>query len=92
MGANYNFEKIGLTVGAGFKWQAGFPVSSGNFVGRVKPFHDMDVNLSWTPTFLKQFNATFSMQNIYNNKFQYFIGSPTIGSRALLRLSYAFEG
>lgn len=87
-GFNYNISKIGLNVGARFQWMASFPVNSGNFTGRVKPHHDIDLDLSWTPTFHDKFTATLSVQNIYNNKHQYFIGSPVIGSMAMLRLGY----
>jgi len=87
-GVSYLIKKIGLNVGARFQWMAGFPVNSGNFTGRVTPYHDVDLDLSWTPTFHENLNATLSIQNIYNNKHQFFIGSPVIGSMALLRLSY----
>ncbi len=87
-GVNYLIKKIGLNVGARFQWMAGFPVNSGNFTGRVEPYHDIDLDLSWTPPFHDKLNATLSVQNIYNNKHQFFIGSPVIGSMALLRLSY----
>ncbi len=87
-GFNYNISKIGLNVGARLQWMAGFPVNSGNYTGRVKAHHDIDLDLSWTPTFHDKFNATISVQNIYNNKHQYFIGSPVIGSMAMLRLGY----
>jgi iron complex outermembrane receptor protein len=87
-GVYYNFEKIGLNVGARFQWISGFPVSSGNFVGRVKNYHDVDVDLSWSPTFMPQLNATLSVQNVYQNRHQFFIGSPVVGSMALMRVAY----
>jgi len=88
LGVNYTIEKIGLSLGSNFSWQAGFPVNSGNFVGRVNPHHEMDVDVSWTPNFLPAFNATMSVSNIYNNVHQYFVGAPEIGLMALMRLSY----
>jgi outer membrane receptor for ferrienterochelin and colicins len=85
---NYRFEKWGLNVGARVQWMSGYPVSTGNFVGRVHAYHDVDVDVSWSPSFLPEVNATLSIQNVYNNRHQFFIGSPVIGSMALLRLSY----
>lgn len=90
-GFNYNISSIGLNVGARFQWMAGFPVNSGNYTGRINPHHDIDLDLSWTPTFHENFNATLSVQNIYNRKHQYFIGSPVIGAMAMLRLSYKIK-
>ncbi|MCO5249354.1 MAG: TonB-dependent receptor [Chitinophagales bacterium] len=87
-GASYHIKKIGLNVGARFRWMAGFPVNSGNFTGHVSAFHDMDLDISWTPTFFDKLNATLSVQNLYNNKHQYFVGSPVIGTMAMLRLGY----
>jgi outer membrane receptor for ferrienterochelin and colicins len=88
IGVNYFIKSIGLNVGTKFQWMAGFPVNSGNFTGRVTPYHDMDLDISWTPTFHKKFNATLSIQNLYKNEHQFFIGSPVIGTMAMLRLSY----
>lgn len=87
-GVSYNISKIGLNVGAKFQWMASFPVNSGNFTGRVTPYHDIDLDISWTPKFHENLNATLSVQNIYNNKHQFFIGSPVIGTMALMRVSY----
>ena len=88
LGINYTLEKLGLSLGSNFSWQAGFPVNSGNFVGRVAPHHEMDVDVSWTPNFMPAFNATMSVSNIYNRKHQYFVGAPEIGMMALMRFSY----
>ncbi|MEZ5002205.1 MAG: TonB-dependent receptor [Chitinophagales bacterium] len=88
IGGGYNFEKIGLNVGARFNWQAGFPVNSGNFVGHVPAYHEMDVDLSWTPPTYDKVNITLSVSNIYNNVHQHFIGSPEIGMLSVLKASY----
>jgi iron complex outermembrane receptor protein len=87
-GVNYYFKKAKLNIGARFQWMAGFPVSSGNYIGRVSPYNDVDLDISWSPSFISGMNATLSIQNIYNNKHQFFIGSPVIGSMAMLRLAY----
>lgn len=87
-GADYTQEKWGVTMGAQFRWQAGFPANSGIYIGRVAPRHELDVNISWTPQFYKQINVTFSVQNLYNNVTQYFIGTPQIGRMSMLRFTH----
>jgi len=88
-GVNYNAEKIGFNIGLRFKWSAGFPVLSGNFIGRVKPTHDMDLDVSYTPKFMKDhFNMTVSISNLYNRKQQYFIGAPVMGLMGVCKLTY----
>ena len=88
-GLNYNAEKVGLNVGLRFKWSAGFPVLSGNFIGRVQPTHDMDLDVSYTPKFMKDhFNMTVTISNLYNRKQQYFVGAPVIGLMGVCKLTY----
>lgn len=88
VGGNYFIEKLGLNIGARFNWQAGFPVNTGNFAGRVKSYHDIDLDVAWTPPFKENVKLALSVQNIYNNEQQFFIGSPFIGSMYMLRLGY----
>lgn len=88
-GFNYNIKQIGLNVGTGFRWQSAFPANSGVFVGEVDSFHDMDLNLSWTPNFHDNLSFTLSVSNLYNNRHQFFVGSPEIGTSGMFRISYA---
>lgn len=89
VGINYFAEKIGLNVGVRFNWSAGYPVLSGNFVGRVNPTNDMDLDISYTPTFLNNhFNVTLSLTNLYNRKQQYFVGAPVMGLMGITKFTY----
>ena len=89
VGVNYFAEKIGLNVGVKFNWSAGYPVLSGNFIGRVKPTHDMDLDISYTPKFLKDhYNITVSISNLYNRKQQYFVGAPYMGLMGNMKMTY----
>lgn len=88
-GVNYTAEKIGLNVGVKFKWSAGFPVLSGNFIGRQAATHDMDLDISYTPKFMKDhYNITVSLTNLYNRKQQYFIGAPVMGLMGICKMTY----
>lgn len=91
VGVNYFAEKIGLNVGVRFNWSAGYPVLSGNFVGRVKPTNDMDLDVSYTPKFKganDHYNFTLTVSNLYNRKQQYFTGSPVIGLLGNMKFTY----
>mgnify|MGYP005666841245 CR=1 FL=1 len=88
VGANYFIEKIGLNIGTRFNWQSSFPVNSGNFKGTVNAYHEMDLDLSWTPPSFESVNVTLSISNLYNNVQQHFIGSPQIGMMSMVRASY----
>ncbi len=89
VGVNYYHEKIGLNVGVRFNWSAGYPVLSGNFVGHVRPTHDMDLDISYTPRFWNNhYNVTLSLSNLYNRKQQYFTGSPVMGMMGICKMTY----
>ncbi len=89
VGVNYFMEKIGLNIGMKFNWSSGYPVLSGNFIGRVAPTHDMDLDISYTPKFMKDhLNVSLSFNNLYNRKQQYFVGSPTIGLMSVCKMTY----
>ncbi|HNB39845.1 MAG TPA: TonB-dependent receptor, partial [Chitinophagales bacterium] len=91
VGLNYNIEKVGLNFGVRFQYNSGFPVNSGNFIGYQKATHDMDLDISYTPKFLKdKFNIAVSIQNLYSHKQQRLIGSPIIGTTGVMKLSYTF--
>ena len=89
VGLNYFAEKIGLNVGVKFNWSAGYPVLSGNFIGHQKSTNDMDLDISYTPKFLKDhLNMTVTLSNLYNRKQQYFVGSPVIGMMGICKMTY----
>ena len=89
VGVNYTAEKIGLNVGVKFKWAAGYPVLSGNFIGHQVATHDMDLDISYTPKFMKDhYNVTISLSNLYNRKQQYFVGAPVIGLMGVCKMTY----
>lgn len=89
VGLNYAAEKIGLNVGVRFNWSAGYPVLSGNFIGHQPATNDMDLDISYTPKFLKDhLNMTVTLSNIYNRKQQYFVGSPVIGMMGICKMTY----
>lgn len=89
VGLNYFADKIGLNVGVRFNWSAGYPVLSGNFIGRVNPTHDMDLDISYTPRFWNNhYNVTLSLTNLYNRKQQYFVGSPVMGMMGVCKMTY----
>ncbi len=89
VGVNYFVEKIGLNIGIKFNWSAGYPVLSGNFIGRVNPTHDMDFDISYTPKFMKDhYNVTVSLSNLYNRQQQYFVGAPVIGLMGICKMTY----
>ena len=77
-----------LDFGLTHRWQAGFPVNSGVYVGDLPEFRTTDINIGYQ--ILPTSRIDFSMQNIRDNKHQQFIGAPEIGRLALIRVSHTF--
>ncbi|HRK27663.1 MAG TPA: TonB-dependent receptor [Chitinophagales bacterium] len=89
LGANYALPKTGLTLGAQFRWQDGFPANSGAYIGRVNPRTDIDANVQWNPSFYPKLDLTLSLQNIGNNTNPFFVGTPNIGRFGMLRVAHS---
>lgn len=88
--AAYSLEKIGLSLGLRFRWQAGFPANSGVYVGDVPSLHQMDFNADYALPFSKQTHISLTVQNLYDNKIREFVGVPTMGRLTLARISHTF--
>ncbi len=86
--ADHGIGNTGINLGLRFRWNDGFPANSGTFVGYVDPRHEIDVNVAWRPPFHEALLLNLSMQNVYNNATQFFVGTPQIGRTTMLRLSY----
>ena len=89
LGADYALPKTGLTFGAQFRWQDGFPANSGAYVGRVNARSDLDLNIAWTPAFYPRLDMALTVQNVYNNTNPFFVGTPNIGRFSMLRLTHS---
>ena len=76
--------KVGLT----HRWQAGFPVNSGVYVGDLPEFRTTDLSVGYQ--ILPTSRIDLSVQNIGDNKHQQFIGAPEMGRLMLLRVSHNF--
>ena len=76
--------KVGLT----HRWQAGFPVNSGVYVGDLPEFRTTDLSVGYQ--ILPTSRIDLSVQNIGDNKHQQFIGAPEMGRLMLLRVSHTF--
>ena len=75
-------------VGLTHRWQAGFPVNSGVYVGNLPEFRTTDLSVSYQ--ILPTSRIDLSMQNIADEKHQQFIGAPEMGRLMLMRISHTF--
>lgn len=86
----YSFKKAGVDLGGRVRWQDGFPVNSGVYVGNVEPIWTVDANVMYSFWFAKTFKIGVNASNLLNNKKAQFVGTPQIGRLVLGRIQYSF--
>lgn len=73
------------------RYQDGFPVASGPYVGRVDRFFLLDVGAGYDFHRLAPgLRLDVLVQNVLNDKRREFIGAPQIGRMAMARMTYSF--
>lgn len=82
----------GIEVGARMRATAGFPMNSGVYVGRIDRYVVFDANAAYEVPAWEGFIASLSVNNIFDDKHQEFIGAPEMGAIAMLQLTYRIGG
>lgn len=85
------FGKTGFGGGINWRWQDAFPANSALYVGMVNAANLVDVTLSYRPTFSENTLFSLNLNNIFNNEFQRFPGTPFIGFYALGKIQHTFK-
>lgn len=91
-GANVQYLNTNLGLGAGVRMNfvAGFPVNSGVYVGKVDSYYTIDLNVGYDIPFGPSPRLSLTVQNLLNNEYQPFIGTPYIGRLSMIRLTQTF--
>lgn len=89
--ADYKLEKVGLDVGLRYRWQKGFDAISGVYAGRVEDISMLDLTLGYALPFSKHTQLSLSMQNVFNNQQQMFVGAPRLGRFTLFQIAHTFS-
>lgn len=85
------FGKTGFGGGINWRWQDAFPANSALYVGNVNAANLVDITLSYRPTFSENTLLSLNLNNIFNNEFQRFPGTPFIGFYALGKIQHTFK-
>ncbi len=91
-GVNVQYINANLGMGAGVRmnYVAGFPVNSGVYIGEVESYSTIDINVGYDIPFGPSPRLSLTVQNVLNNMYQPFIGTPEIGRLSLVRLTQTF--
>ncbi len=90
VGARFQDQSRGVTVGARGRFSDGFIMNSGVYVGEVDEYAVADANVTYDLTAIPGASVTLSVNNIFDNVHQEFVGAPSLGRLAMLRLTYDF--
>lgn len=89
LSANYRADD-GYTLGVQARWNGGFEMNSGVYIGQINPYWLVDLQTSYKLPFMAGVTAFLSVENIVDHKVSQFIGAAPIGRLITGRLTYNF--
>ncbi|MFW6089151.1 MAG: TonB-dependent receptor domain-containing protein [Gemmatimonadota bacterium] len=84
--ARYRDGAAGLSGALRARFVDSFPVASGVYTGEVESYTVFDLNLGYEIPATDGLRAQLDVQNVFDEGYQSFPGTPTIGRFAMLRL------
>ena len=89
-GLTIDDQSVGYNAGLRMRFNAGFPMNSGVYLGEVDAYQVIDASLGYRLPFQPGAHVSLSANNILNNMHREFVGAPEIGRMLLLRVRYDF--
>ncbi len=90
IGLRYDDRASGIVVSGRLRATEEFPMNSGVYVGKVEGYTVIDANVAYRVPGYEQFIVSATVNNVFDNVHQEFIGAPAMGRIALVKLQYAF--
>lgn len=90
LSAAYRNEDVGFDARAMWRFISGFPAASGVFVGDVPDYDVLDLTLGYELPGLRNVALQVDVQNLLDEEYRTFPGSPTLGRFTLARVRYSF--
>ena len=89
-GLTIDDQAAGYTLGARMRFNAGFPMNSGVYLGEVEGYQVIDASVGYKLPFQTGAHVSLTANNILNSMHNEFVGAPEIGRMLLLRVRYDF--
>lgn len=90
VGLKFYEREMGLRAGIQYRYNDGFKMNSGVYIGEVKHSNLVDLTLGYDLPWVTGLKLDVSATNIFDNRTQYFVGAPEIGRLVMARLGYTF--
>ena len=87
--ARYRDDDSGISGALRARFIDGFPVASGVYVGEVEAYSVFDLNFGYEIPGANGLRAQLDVQNIFDEGYQTFPGTPTLGRFTMLRVLWA---
>ena len=84
----YNDRDAGFRGEVAYRFVNGFPAASGVFVGQVPDYNTVDLNVSYELPGFRDVSLQVDVQNVFDNSYRTFPGSPELGRFTLARIKY----
>ncbi|MDH3298068.1 MAG: TonB-dependent receptor [Gemmatimonadota bacterium] len=89
LGARYRNADSGVSAGLRARFIDGFPVASGVYAGDVEGYSVFDLNFGIAIPGMDGLTAQLDVQNVLDNDYSTFPGTPNLGRYTVLRLLWA---
>jgi iron complex outermembrane receptor protein len=88
--ARWSDVTSGWTLQGQLRYSDGFPMNSGVYIGDVDTYTVFDANVRYRIPMAPRATLTLTVNNVFDNLHQEFIGAPQLGRLMMLRLQYEF--
>ena len=92
LGLRYDDKARGFLYGARARLVEEFPMNSGVYVGTVEGYTVLDANVAYRVPGYQGFIVSLTVNNVFDNRHQEFIGAPRMGRIGLLQVQYEIGG
>ena len=92
LGLRYDDKARGFHYGARARLVEEFPMNSGVYVGTVEGYTVLDANVAYRVPGYQGFIVSLTVNNVFDNRHQEFIGAPRMGRIGLLQVQYEIGG
>lgn len=90
LSAGYTNEEAGFEGNLQWRFVNGFPAASGVFVGQVPDYNVVDLTLGYAIPGMEGVRLQVDVQNLFDQEYRTFPGSPELGRFTLARVRYSF--
>ncbi len=88
LGGQFDDKSSGVFIGGRIRYNDGFPMNSGVYVGDVEGYTVVDVNGGYRVPGYKGLIISATINNLFNNKHREWIGAPELGFLGLLKVQF----